>query len=266
MTGFQKVIHYLTLAFAIFLIVSIVGGILSAVGLLAGFTRSADLLETPKQYPVSGTIRELELEIGAAALTVETADRFGVESDLPDLRVEVKNGCLQIVQKDQLIHTNKVGHVTVYLPEDILLDEVDFTTGAGDVRIEALSTRELDMELGAGRLEIGSLQVTGEGKLTGGTGEVSILDGELHDMKISMGVGRLDLTARLTGSCKIDCGVGAVELTLLGSMADYRIEAEKGLGRVTVNGDSVSDRETFGSGSDRVKINGGVGDIAVKCP
>lgn len=264
MTNLQKIIHYLALACAVFLIVSLIGGLLSAVGLITAFVKPEKRLESAQSYEITDSVRELELDVGAARLTVKSGDSLLVESNLPNLQVEVKNGCLYILQREKHLVNQTNGHVTLYLPQAQSFDEVDFTTGAGDVHVDTLCTRELDMELGAGQLTIRNLIVTGSGDIEGGAGEVSILDGELRNVDISMGVGSLELTARMTGSCKLDCGVGSVELTLLGDLSQYRIEVQKGLGRATVDGDSVANRETFGTGDDWVKINGGVGEIEVK--
>ena len=62
MTTLQKVIRYLAIAFAIFLAVSIIGGVLGAVGLFGGFFEDNAVLEDAKTYAVSDDITQLDVE------------------------------------------------------------------------------------------------------------------------------------------------------------------------------------------------------------
>ena len=76
MTTLQKVIKYLAIAFAIFLTVSIIGGILSAVGLFGGLFSSDSVLEEVKTYSVAKDIHNLDIEINAADLYIKEGDAF----------------------------------------------------------------------------------------------------------------------------------------------------------------------------------------------
>ena len=52
MTNFQKTVKYIAMAFAIFLTVSIIGGILSMFGLFGGFYGGDAVTEDIKTYSV----------------------------------------------------------------------------------------------------------------------------------------------------------------------------------------------------------------------
>ena len=96
MTTFQKVIKYLAMAFAIFLTVSIIGGLLSMFGLFGGFFGGDAVTEDIKTYSVSSDIQSLEVKINAADFTIKQGESFSVESNLKHLTVEDKNGVLTI--------------------------------------------------------------------------------------------------------------------------------------------------------------------------
>ena len=78
MTTFQKVIKYLAVAFAIFLIVAIIGGILGAIGLFGGFFTGDAVTEDMQTYSISTEIRELDIEINAADLYIKEGESFSV--------------------------------------------------------------------------------------------------------------------------------------------------------------------------------------------
>ena len=62
----------------------------------------------------------------------------------------------------------------------------------------------------------------------------------------------------------MDLGVGESNITLIGSKEDYKLDLEKGLGNISVDGANVSDYGSSGNGTNKVEINGGVGSINVE--
>ena len=78
-----------------------------------------------------------------------------------------------------------------------------------------------------------------------------------------MGVGKLSLTSKLTGNNKIDSGVGEMNLSLIGTLEDYKISLDKGIGNATINGDNMKDNNTYGTGNSKLDIDGGIGSIDI---
>lgn len=263
MTTLQKVIKYLAIAFAIFLTVSIIGGILSAVGLFGGLFSSDAVLEAVKSYSVDTEIRNLNIEINAADLYIKEGDAFSVESNLKHLEVEEKGGLLTIHEARKFTGTYNGAELTVYVPTGTVFDNVNLTTGAGRLTIESLSSGTLNFELGAGDVSIDSLVAAKSADVEGGAGRITITNGALKDLDLDMGVGQLNLTSVLTGDCQLDLGVGESNITLIGSKEDYKLDLEKGLGRILVDGKAVSDYGSSGNGTNKVEINGGIGAIQV---
>ena len=79
-----------------------------------------------------------------------------------------------------------------------------------------------------------------------------------------MGVGETNINALLTGKSDIDAGIGNLNIMLNGSKEDYKINTEKGIGTVRIDGDSISNNQTFGNGDNLIKIDGGIGNISIK--
>ena len=75
MNSVQKVIKYLALAFAIFLSVSIIGGIITGLTgisyILSG--RDSEAVGEMQVYPIDGEISSLSIDLSGAQLKIQTA-------------------------------------------------------------------------------------------------------------------------------------------------------------------------------------------------
>ena len=273
MTTLQKVIKYLALAFAIFLTVSIVGGILSAVGLLGSLFSDddaewGDVIGETKNYTVSSEISDLNIQINAADFYIKERNSFSVESNLKNLEVDEKNGCLTLkdLTKIKLNGSNAYENavLTIWVPVGTVFDNVNIKTGAGRFTVDSLSAATIGFELGAGDVTISKLIAEKSANIEGGAGRITISDGAIKNLDLEMGLGQLNLTSALMGDCNLDSGVGEMNVTLLGSKYDYELDIEKGIGNITVDGKNVTDFGSSGNGANEVDIHGGVGAINVR--
>ncbi len=261
MTTFQKAVKYLAMAFAIFLVVSIIGGLLSAAGLFGIFFAGDAASEEMKVYGVTGQIHSLEVTVNAADFTIKQADAFSVESNLKNLSVSEDNGVLTIkdAKKYSVAYTDAV--LTLYIPVGAAFDKVSITTGAARLTADAISAKSVKLQLGAGDVNIETLNASGKADIEGGAGKITIAGGSVNNLELEMGIGELNLTAALLGHSDLNFGVGESNLTLLGSKEDYQVDVEKGIGSITVDGKAVSDFGNSRTGSNRVEIEGGIGAI-----
>ena len=268
MTTFQKVIKYLAMAFAIFLIVTIIGGILNAIGLFGGFFAGDAVTEDMQTYSVSTDIRNLDIEINAADFYIKEGEAFSVESNLKNLKVDDSDGRLTIrdLTKNNFFGGNPYGNavLTIYVPTGTVFGNIHLITGAGRVTVESLSAETIDFVFGAGEVSISSIVATKSADIEGGAGRITISSGALNNLDMDMGVGELNLTSALSGECRLDMGIGESNITLIGNKNDYKLELEKGLGSVSVDGKDVSDFGSSGNGTNTIVIKGGIGAINVK--
>lgn len=261
MTTLQKVIKYLAMAFAIFLAVSIIGGILGAVGLFGGFFGGDSVAEDMKTYAISSDIQSLDVTINAADFKIVQGDHFSVESNLKHLTVEDKNGVLTVKETKKFGTTYQGAVLTLYVPADTVFDKATITTGAGRLTADCLSADTVNLELGAGEVTIDTLIATTAIDMEGGAGKITVSGGALHNLDLEMGVGQLNLTSVLTGDSDFELGVGESNITVIGSKDDYKLDVEKGIGNITVDGASVSNLNGQGNGSNRIEVHGGIGAI-----
>ncbi len=263
MTTLQKIIKYFAIAVAVGLIVSIIGGLAGIAGIFGGVLGEEGVSDTVKEYAVNAQIRDLEIEINAADLTIAYAQDFCVKSNLAYLRVSDANGCLSITEtrKNGLRYEDAV--LTLYIPEGFAFEEVEISTGAAKLTAETLSAGSLKLDLGAGKVEIRELNAKEKAVINGGAGEIIISGGVLNDLDLDMGVGELNMTAALLGESELNYGVGKAELTLIGTKEDYAVSFNKGLGSAVIDGRPVQDGAVIGTGTNRVDMDGGVGAAEV---
>ncbi len=264
MTTLQKVIQYLAMAFAIFLTVSIIGGLLGMFGLFGGFFGGDTVTDDVQTYAVSSDICQLEVNVCAADFKIKQGEKFLVESNLKHLTVEDKNGVLSIKETKKLGSAYHGALLTLYIPADTMFEKISIETGAGKLTVEHLSSDTMNLELGAGEVAIESLIAASDVKIDGGAGKITIADGELHDLDLDMGVGQLNLTSALTGDCSFDLGIGESNITVIGDRENYKLSIEKGIGSITVDGTGVSSLKERGSNENGIDISGGIGAINLK--
>lgn len=270
MTSWQKTIKYLAMAFAIFLTVSIFAGIFGALGAFSFIDNIFDKEEVQlgelKTYTVSDNIKNIEIDVGAADLTVVTGDKFYVESNLSNLTVKEDGKSLEISSEkgfDISLSFVSGGTLKIYIPNGFVFDEANIDTGAGQVSIEELSANELELNFGAGEANIEKLNAFQNAEISGGAGEVTIGGGTLNNAEISMGVGEFNLAGELLGRGDVSLGVGESNINLLGNKNDYTLNVTKGLGEANVDGQSIAGSEVFGSGKNKIDISGGVGEVNI---
>lgn len=264
MTSGQRTIKYLAMALAIFLTVSIIGGILGALGMVTGIFESDHVLSEMKEYQISEKVTSLDMEIEAAEFSIVTGEKLRVESNLKGLRVRVKNGKLVVEDESHpWFGGSGKGKLILYVPEGFAFETAEISTGAGEVRIDDLRSDKLRLELGAGTVRIDNLAIGSKTEIEGGAGKITVKNGCVQDLDFQMGVGEVNFTAEVLGNSRIHAGVGEVNMTLRGTKEDYEIHIDKGLGDVKVDGQSLGDGAAYGSGASKIELDTGVGSVYV---
>lgn len=265
MTTAQKIIKYCAIAFALFLIVSIIGGIVGAVSGLSFVSGDQDAVGEMQTYAVTDAVESLEIDLSGAQLVIKTGESFLVESNHKYLQLQNTNGLLAIKEDRPVFGFHSGGaQVILTVPEGFAFDKAAIGAGAGTVKIDTLLSEKLSLDLGAGEVNIDKLIAHTGAKINGGAGELNIGGGELANLDFDMGVGEVNLESRLTGACGINYGVGELNLTLTGTSEDYRITLDKGVGGATLAGEKMHDGETYGGGDTSIEIDGGIGEMKIE--
>ena len=231
---------------------------------LASCANENVVLDDSQTYEITSDIHSLDIQINAADFKIVSADDFSVESNLKYLSVSEKDGVLKIVDeaKSNSNYTNAI--LTLYVPNGIVFHDVDIETGAAKMTVDTLSASTVELKLGAGDVRFESLNASANVDIEGGAGQITIVSGTLNNLSLEMGIGELNLTAAVLGESDLKFGVGESNVTLIGSKDDYKVDIEKGLGNVTVDGENVIDFGSIGNGQNHIKFEGGIGTINLK--
>ena len=250
MTSIQKVIKYIAIAFACFLIFAIISGILSAIlGISFVFNITDGEPEITEMKDIvfeETTLDSLDIDIAYANLIIKNGENISVSTNNSNIKSKLENGKLTVEDTTtRWINGKSDVEVIVYIPRNIELDKIDITTGAGNTVIEELNVyNAANIECGAGNFEISS--------------------GSIKNLDLDIGVGKVDIATTLIGKCDIDAGVGELVLNINGRREDYSIDVDKGIGVVKIDGNELSDSMVDRIYSENlIDIDGGIGSITV---
>lgn len=267
MTKLQKVIKYLAISFAYLLIVSIVFGIIGAVAsisyLCGGRTTYEESHEIVQETVSDGSAKNLTAQIGVSELIIKKGDAFRSETNSNYIVCTQNGDTMVIKEKDGFFVKHGKSTVTVYIPENFVLDTACIEAGAGKVSIDELLAENLTLEIGAGEMTVNKLDVNSNAEFDIGAGEMTINEGRISNLDLDCGVGEVNLTSALCGTSKVDFGIGEVNLHLIGSENDYKIELDKGVGSAKISGMEMYEGQNYGNGINQIMLDGGVGTVNV---
>lgn len=272
MNTFQRIIKYAAIAFAIFLTVGILSGIIGAVsGIVSVFSgEEVNTIDYSKDFK---DIERLNINHKVGKLNVRPGNNFKVEAtNVSDrFRAEVVNGTLIIDEPDfmrrflwfNFATSREKSVVTVYVPEDFHAKRIEIDSGAGNVNLENLTTDYLKINAGVGEIygkNLTAMRVDADG----GVGEMKLVDVNFTDVDFNSGVGSIYVEGMIFGKSDFDCGIGSVKISLKGARDDYALKVNAGIGNVRINGDKVSGeyKDSFSS-DNTIRIDGGIGDVDI---
>lgn len=102
----------------------------------------------------------------------------------------------------------------IYLPENILFEDVDIEVGAGKLEIDNMAAQSLEIEVGMGSLNLMSMQT--------------------KYLSAEVGMGSADITGKILKNADLEVGMGEMLVTLSGNSQDFDYELDCGLGNLSV--------------------------------
>lgn len=226
------------------------------------------------QYPVEG-IRKLKLILGAGSFVVKEKD---ADDGMIDIYIQGKGGCDYLLKGDTFYVEGFKGIktlgsdlaenvITMVIPSDMNFEEIDVEIGAGVMEISSLRTREMDAEIGAGELLINGMETEDfSAEIGAGRIEASQMVSRDVSITVSMGEGLYEGTA--SGNIDLECDMGNLELTLNEREKDFNYEIESGVGSIKIGGSEFTglamERKVDNGARRECDVECAVGNIAIR--
>lgn len=197
-------------------------------------------------------VTRLEMEIDCADIVLETADtkaqiQLTVELDPEgDYSSTVSDGtltlCYRVRSGRRHIHTENTPHITLVLPEKKKFEEIVLELGAGNADMQAVELYgdRIKLETGAGKIKTGGLYADEAIGMEVGAGDVELGNVRAKKAKVECGVGNFHMSGKIEQELVVECGVGNCDIGLEGKETDYNYKVSCGLGKVSVNGNSMN--------------------------
>lgn len=267
MTNVAKMIKYLAMGFAIFLTVSIISMICYVVMLLGNIVDNDNSYEEDTNYEntvetTKAKISEkLDISVKRTNIIIKQGDKFSVGTNNKYIKSRMDKDTLYIYEEDHSMLDRYSGDLYIFIPNDYRFKDIDIDNGAGKVEINGLKTEDLSLELGAGKVRLEDIEVYSEMKVNGGAGAMEIVKATVNDMDLDMGAGKVTFSGYLRGENKINAGVGALVVNLFDD--EYTVSIDKGIGSATYNGEEMYDDGIYGTGRNKILLDGGIGSIKI---
>ena len=232
-------------------------------------------------------VKSLALDISYGTVSITEGDHFGIQvynigSD--DYYSTVKEGVWKIEDNvednksefsifgvrisDSVNHPFRAPNIELTIPEDFVFENLDIILNTGTIKAERLSSKNADINVGAGSLHIKELSASEKSSYSIDTGQLVIEDINAQDANINCGVGNLTAAGIIKGENLITCGIGNVSLDLNGNEADYNYNVDCGIGTVIINDNSYSGvnskHKTNNNAKNSFDLDCGIGRIALE--
>lgn len=278
MNATQKMIKYLAIAFAMFLAFTIIASI---AGVITGIVNGATDSKSDKSRDFSQVyenVDSISIDAYVYNLNVVQGDNYSV--DFRNISNKYKatchNGKLELYYNgfDGLsswfsswlageTNSSKSSIITVTIPANSKLDKFDIDAGTGTVNMNNIDTDDLIIDAGTGSITGGQI-TAGKTDLDCGTGNITLSDVTLSDSDIDCGTGNVTIDGTFLGKNEFDGGVGNINLNLKGTINDYSLKTESGIGDITIDGKKYSDYTSVNDNTDNsLDIEGGVGNVNI---
>ncbi|MBD5548467.1 MAG: DUF4097 family beta strand repeat protein [Lachnospiraceae bacterium] len=222
--------------------------------------------EQVEHQPIEG-IKNLNLMLGAGSFVIREKD---TDDGMIDIYIQGKGGCDYAKKGDTLyvegfkgiktIETDLSENViTLVIPAGTSMEEVDIEVGAGVMEIVSLKAKEIDALIGAGELRIDQAQAQ-DLSAEIGVGRFEANNMDVEEASLTLSLGECIYEGAISGNLDIECDMGNMEISLSGHEDDYNYEIECGAGNIEIGGVSYA-----ALASERHINNGCHRDIEIEC-
>lgn len=252
----NRIIKTFAFILAAIVIISMLGGIYALCITVFDLFQS-NQIENQIQY--DSLMSSLDIDLKTANLEIKLGDKLLVSTTNKYVTTYQNNNNIVIQEKKHSILSKDNNKVIITVPDNFLLDIVEIDITSGSIKIDKLETKRLNLDLGSGTTKINNLLVTDKTKIDCGSGKFLLNNGNLSNLNLDTGLGDTILNAKIIGNSNIETDIGKLELNLIGSINDYELTIDKGVGSIKLNNESLKDKSVVGTGNNYLLIEGGIG-------
>lgn len=250
MTTTQKIIKYTAGAFALFLAISILAGILQfivvVVGGMAGWNKNLTSYNQNFEYD---KITNLDIDMAFGELIIKPGKILNVEAkNVPsDFSCKTENNTLKICSDGKNFSFSGGSwnsKIILTVPADFQFENVDIDFSCGEVNFTDLTANN-------------------SFRLDSGCGEITLKNVQLNDADISLGVGEIDVNGVLSGKSSLDNGIGEIEVNIYANPDNYIISKDHGIGESKVKDETAGRYENITSPKGSISTDIGIGETTI---
>lgn len=208
---------------------------------------------------IDDSLKSLDIEIDSATVNLHKTTEASYISYHVCSLTKVSQNKNEIDFQNSIIgvftnHLYKDNTIDIYLNSDTNFD-AEFEVNAGKFGIDnEVNFKSLDVELEAGRVEIGEINVTEDSKIVLRAGELVIDKISGNSLDVDVRAGSLKVKADVN-NFKFNVSAGELTAKLSGNESDYKIDVKKSAGSCNIENTSTGDRTISG------KISAGEAEI-----
>ena len=252
----NRIIKTFAFILAAIVIISMLGGIYALCITIFDLFQSNQI---ENQFQYDSLMSSLDIDLKTANLEIKLGDKLLVSTTNKYVTTYQNNNNIVIKEKKHSLLSKDNNKVIITVPDNFLLDIVEIDITSGSIKIDKLETKRLNLDLGSGTTKINNLLVTDKTKIDCGSGKFLLNNGNLSNLNLDAGLGDTILNAKIIGNSNIETDIGKLELNLIGSINDYELTIDKGVGSIKLNNESLKDKSVVGTGNNYLLIEGGIG-------
>ena len=256
----NRIIKTFAFILAAIVIISMLGGIYALCITVFDLFQSKQI-ENQIQY--DSLMSSLDIDLKTANLEIKLGDKLLVSTTNKYVTTYQNNNNIVIKEKKHSLLSKDNNKVIITVPDNFLLDIVEIDITSGSIKIDKLETKRLNLDLGSGTTKINNLLVTDKTKIDCGSGKFLLNNGNLSNLNLDAGLGDTILNTKIIGNSNIETDIGKLELNLIGSINDYELTIDKGVGSIKLNNESLKDKSVVGTGNNYLLIEGGIGSTSI---
>ena len=188
-------------------------------------------------------IRSLDVEVGGCAFSLE-------ESPDADFHVNaIGTNKVQCYVEENTLHVKTIAKavvnsdqdasIVIQIPAGFGFGELDMEIGAGTMNLGSVTAREIDLEVGAGQIIADAVQADSlHVNVAAGDARVNSL--QVKEFDAEVGMGNLYASGCVSGHGNLECDMGNITLELSGVSTAFDYNIECGLGKIKIGEETYS--------------------------